>query len=121
MRLFFVRRVPQQILRTHRSLRRIVQPCDEEDEKDDQFILFFQVMEHRWNEIDRGKPKYSGENRSTRGKTCPSATLSTTNSTWNDQGSNPGLRGICRRLTAWAMARPTRYTLLRSNMQSGKA
>jgi hypothetical protein len=23
---------------------------------------FFQVMEHRWNEIDRGKPKYSGKN-----------------------------------------------------------
>jgi hypothetical protein len=25
---------------------------------------FFQVMEHRWNEIDRGKPKYSGKNLS---------------------------------------------------------
>jgi hypothetical protein len=23
---------------------------------------FFVVMEHRWNEIDRGKPKYSGKN-----------------------------------------------------------
>jgi hypothetical protein len=23
---------------------------------------FFFVMEHRWNEIDRGKPKYSGKN-----------------------------------------------------------
>jgi hypothetical protein len=23
--------------------------------------FFFRVMEHRWNEIDRGKPKYSGE------------------------------------------------------------
>jgi hypothetical protein len=22
----------------------------------------FQVMEHRWNEIDREKPKYSGKN-----------------------------------------------------------
>jgi hypothetical protein len=42
-------------------------------------------MGHRWNEIDRGKPKYSG------GKTCPSATLSTTNPTWTDPGSNPGL------------------------------
>jgi hypothetical protein len=31
--------------------------------KDDQFIFsFFQVMEYRWNEIDRGKPKYSGKN-----------------------------------------------------------
>ena len=27
------------------------------------------------------------------GKTCPSATLSTTNPTWTDAGSNPGLRG----------------------------
>jgi hypothetical protein len=25
------------------------------------FSILFQVMEHRWNEIDRGKPKYSGE------------------------------------------------------------
>jgi hypothetical protein len=33
------------------------------------------------------------ENRSTRGKTCSSATLSTTNPTWTDPGSNPGLRG----------------------------
>jgi hypothetical protein len=39
-----------------------------------------------WNEIDRGKPKYSG-------KTCPSAALSTTNPTWIGPGSNPGLRG----------------------------
>jgi hypothetical protein len=33
-----------------------------------------------------GKPKYSE-------KTCPSATLSTTNPTWLDPGSNPGRRG----------------------------
>ena len=32
------------------------------------------------------KPKYSG-------KTSPSATLSITNPTWTDPGSNPGLRG----------------------------
>jgi hypothetical protein len=51
------------------------------------FFSFFQVMEHWWNEIDRGKPKYSGE------KTCPSATSSTTNPTWIDPGLNPGLRG----------------------------
>jgi hypothetical protein len=36
--------------------------------------------------------KLTGENRSTRGKTCPSATLSTSNLTWTDQGSNPALR-----------------------------
>jgi hypothetical protein len=40
-------------------------------------------MEHRWNETDRGKPKY----------TNASAILSTTNPTWIDPGSNPGLRG----------------------------
>jgi hypothetical protein len=39
-----------------------------------------------WNEDWQGKPKYSE-------KTCPSATLSTTNPTWLDPGSNPGLRG----------------------------
>jgi hypothetical protein len=37
--------------------------------------------------------KLTAENRSTRRKTCHSATLSTTNSTWTDPGSNPGLRG----------------------------
>jgi hypothetical protein len=54
------------------------------------FFSFLQVMEHRWNEIDGGKLKYSGE------KTCPSAILSTTNPTWTDPGSNAGLRcGYC--------------------------
>jgi hypothetical protein len=33
-----------------------------------------------------GKPKYSEE-------TCSSATLSTTNPSWTDLGSNPGRRG----------------------------
>jgi hypothetical protein len=37
--------------------------------------------------------KLTEENRSTRGKTCPSATLSTTNPTRTDPGSNLGLRG----------------------------
>jgi hypothetical protein len=36
--------------------------------------------------------KLTGENRSTREKTCPSDILSTTNPTWTDSGSNPGLR-----------------------------
>jgi hypothetical protein len=35
----------------------------------------------------QGQPEILG------GKTCPSATLSTTNPTWTDTGSNPGLRG----------------------------
>jgi hypothetical protein len=39
-----------------------------------------------WNEDWQGKPKYSK-------KTCPSATLFTTNPTWPDPGSNPGRRG----------------------------
>jgi hypothetical protein len=37
--------------------------------------------------------KLTGENRSTWGKTCPSATLSTTNPAWTGPGPNPGLRG----------------------------
>jgi hypothetical protein len=38
------------------------------------------------NKDCQGKPKYSE-------KTCPSATLSTTNPTWVDPGANPGRRG----------------------------
>jgi hypothetical protein len=38
-----------------------------------------------WNEDWQGKPKYSE-------KPCPSATLSTTNPTWPEPGSNPGRR-----------------------------
>jgi hypothetical protein len=40
------------------------------------------VWSSRWNENWQGKPKYSE-------KTCPSATLSTTNPIWPDLGSNP--------------------------------
>jgi hypothetical protein len=40
----------------------------------------------RWNENWQGKRNYSE-------KTCPSATLSTTNPTWSDLGSNPGRLG----------------------------
>jgi hypothetical protein len=39
-----------------------------------------------WNEYWQERPKYSE-------KTYPSATLSTTNPTWPDPGSNPGRRG----------------------------
>jgi hypothetical protein len=39
-----------------------------------------------WNEDWQGKPKYSE-------KTCPSATLSTTNTIWLDSGLNPDRRG----------------------------
>jgi hypothetical protein len=37
--------------------------------------------------------KFTGENRHTGGKTCPSATLSTINPTWTDPESNTGLHG----------------------------
>jgi hypothetical protein len=50
----------------------------------------------QWNENWQGKPKYSEETR-------PSATLSTTDTTWPDLGSNPGLPAVVsRRLTAGA-------------------
>jgi hypothetical protein len=75
---------PQQMLRTHRSLKAA---CATPMMKMSSFFYqVLQLMEHQWNEIDRGKP-------TTRRKTCPSATLSTTNLTWIDPGSNPGLRG----------------------------
>jgi len=35
----------------------------------------------------------TGDTRISRTKTCPSATLSTTNLKWTDLGTNPGLRG----------------------------
>jgi hypothetical protein len=42
--------------------------------------------------------KLKGENRSTRRKTCPSVSLSTSNPTWTDPGSNPGVHGETNRL-----------------------
>jgi hypothetical protein len=53
------------------------------------FFSFLRVMGSRWNEIDRGKPKYSGGGG---GRTCPRVTSSTTNPTWTERGSIPGLR-----------------------------
>jgi hypothetical protein len=51
------------------------------------FPRWYEFGERRWNDI------LTGENRRTRRKTCPSATLSTTNPTRIDPGANPGLRG----------------------------
>jgi hypothetical protein len=77
-------RAPQQMLRTHRSLKA---SCATPVMKMSSFLYqVLQLMEHQWNEIDRGKP-------TTRRKTCLRATLPTTNLTWTDPGSNPGLRG----------------------------
>jgi hypothetical protein len=77
-------RAPQQMPRTHYSLKAFCATLWWRW----RWAVFYkvlQVMEHQWNEIDRGK-------QTTRRKTCPSATLSTTNPTWTDPGSNPGLR-----------------------------
>jgi hypothetical protein len=57
--------------------------------------------------------KLTGENRRTRGKTCPSATLFTTNPTWTDPESNPGLCGgrpAANRLSR-GTAKPCVYTI----------
>jgi hypothetical protein len=61
--------------------------------------------------------KLTGENRSTRGKTCPSATLSTTNPTWTDPGSNPGVRvgrPATNRLSHGTAGEEVRITTLRN-------
>jgi hypothetical protein len=79
------------------------------------FWPIVQVPYDRWgwlwsnwrNEHWQGKPKYSE-------KTCPSATLSTTNPTWPDPGSNPGRRGgkpTTNRLSYGAISRKIIYTL----------
>jgi hypothetical protein len=78
-RFFLWRRAPQQKQRTHRSLKTY---CATLVMKMKRKITFF-----------TGEMKVTGENRSTRRKTCPSATLSATNPTWTDPGSNPSFRG----------------------------
>ena len=79
------------------ALRLIVQPCD----KDGQFFFsFFHVMEHMWNESDRGKPKYSG------GKPVPVSLCppQIPHGLTRDRTRVSAVTG--RRLTAWATARP---------------
>jgi hypothetical protein len=52
----------------------------------------------------------TGENRRTLRKTCPSATLSTTNLIWIDPGANLGLRGerpATNRLSHGTAVRPS--------------
>jgi hypothetical protein len=52
------RRAPQQMLRTHRSLKAYFATLVMKmKRKMISFFSFFQVMEHRWNETDRGKQK----------------------------------------------------------------
>jgi hypothetical protein len=55
-----------------------------DDEDDDYFFVLFLVMEHRWNETDRGKPKNSGKNLSQSHFVHHKSHI---------PGSNPGLRG----------------------------
>ena len=83
--LFFFRRAPQQMLRTHRSLKAY---CANLWWRWSVFFFIFPShsapVEWNWE----GKTEVLGGE-----KTCPSATLSTTNPAWTDLGSNPGLRG----------------------------
>jgi hypothetical protein len=65
------------------ALRLFVQPCDEVEQF---FYQFLQLMEHQWNEIDRGK-------LTTRRKTCPVPLCPPQISHGLDLGPNPGLRG----------------------------
>jgi hypothetical protein len=62
--LFLWRRAPQQKLRTHCSLKVYCATLVKKMKRKMISFLFFKVMEHRWNETDGGKPKYSGENLS---------------------------------------------------------
>ena len=61
--------------------------------------------------------KLTGKSEVFGGKTCPSATLSTTNPTWADPGSNPGLRGrrpATNRLSHGTALRPGLLTAVRN-------
>ena len=53
-------RAPQQMLRTHRSLKAAYATLWWRW-KMISFTSLLQAIEHQWNEIERGKPKYSGE------------------------------------------------------------
>jgi hypothetical protein len=58
------------------------------------------------------------ENRRTQRKTCPSATLSTTNLTWIDPDANPGLSGerpATNRLSHGMAKLFISHTLIRNN------
>jgi hypothetical protein len=91
------RRAPQQTLRTHRSLKSF---CATIWWRWWLFFILFQVVEHGWNEIDRGKPKYSGK-KPVPVPLCPPQIPP--ESTWEGTRAS-AVEG--RRLTAWAMARP---------------
>jgi hypothetical protein len=93
-RFFFCERPRSRSYGRTAALRLLVQPCDE-DERWSVFFLFLQVMEHRWNEIDRVKPVPVPlclpqiPHGLTRDRTWVSAAVGG------------------QRLTGWAMARPS--------------
>jgi hypothetical protein len=64
------------------------------------FFCFSILMEHRWNEIDRGKPKYSERNQSQ----CHFVHHKSHMDRPQDRTRDSAVRG--RRLTARAMAQP---------------
>jgi hypothetical protein len=90
--VFSVEKVPpsRRYARTA-ALRLPVQPWGEDEDEDDYFLSFSK----QWR---AGGMELTGENRSTRGRTCPSDTFSNTNPTQTDPASKPVLRG--RRLAA---------------------
>jgi hypothetical protein len=101
------RKVPQQMLRTHRSLKAYCATLWWKwRERRLDFFSFFQVMKHRWNEIDRGKPKYSGKNLSQ----CHFVHHKSHMDWPRDRTRSSAVGG--RRLTAWAMARPSAFYAL---------
>jgi hypothetical protein len=71
------------------------------------FFHFFQVMEHRWNEIVRGKPKYSGK----KPVPVPLCPPQIPHGLTRDQTAVWGCK-----LTAWAMARPRKYSVFITNL-----
>jgi hypothetical protein len=92
---FFEVRAPQQMLRTHRSLEAYCATLWWRWRERWSVFSFFQVMEHRWNENGRGKPKYSGP-------LCPPHIP---HRIIRDRNRASAVGG--RRLTAWAVAWPT--------------
>jgi hypothetical protein len=92
-------RAPQQMLRDAPQPWGLL--CNPEMKMISFFFSFFRVIEHRWNEIDRGKPKYWG------GKPVPVSLLlpQIPHGLTRDQTQASAVRG--RRLTAWAMTRPS--------------
>jgi hypothetical protein len=72
------------------------------------FFVFFRVMEHRWNEIDRGKPEVLGEKPVPVPRFPPQVPA-------RDRTRTSAVKG--RRLTARAMARPLSSSFSRKFQQ----